>query len=98
MYTNDWTWQIIKNAMNPNCSQLISLIDNCNYFYQKWYALTYGLTDAQILALPECTGMVAADVTALKYAMSTFNDLYNALHGGAAISQVNRTGYLTPFI
>jgi hypothetical protein len=69
---------------------LISAVNAGEIDYQKWYAVTYGRTDAQVAALPQFSGRTEADITALRYALGAFHDLYTALHGAGAVSSRDR--------
>jgi hypothetical protein len=97
MYNSDLTWAVLKQQLNNDGQTLIQMVDAFKYLYDKWYALTYNMTDAAILALPQFSGMAQVDLTALKFAMGVFNDMYTALHGTATLSATDRHSYLIPF-
>ena len=96
MYGNDMTWQQWTDQLSSTGNSLLSDLQRGKQLYEKWASLTYGLTDAQIQALPQFATKTVADVTAMRYAWGVFNDIYNGIYGGAALTQANREGYLTP--
>ena len=107
MYTPTMTFQQWLDGVTQKANQLKDVLDACAEFQQKWDAMTYGLSDDQILALPAfqtatypgvSIAATAADIEKIKYAIGVFHDLYNALHNVGALAQADRMGYLTPFI
>jgi hypothetical protein len=91
------TWQDWTTQANQKANALKSSIDAAKVLYDKWYSLTYGLTPAQIAALPQMAGHTVADITAMNYAMGTFNDFNAALHNAAVVTS-DREAYLTPIL
>ena len=98
MYSNEMTWDEWASAISQSGNQLLSEIQTAKALADKFNAMTYGLTAAQIAALPQFTGKTAADATAMQYAVGVFIDLYNAIYNVAALPQALREGYLAPFI
>ena len=98
MYSNDMTWQNWTGAIQGNANSLLNDIQAGKELADKFNAMTYGLTDEQILALGAFLNRTQADLTAIKYAMGAFVDLYNALYGGAALPAASRVSYLEPFV
>ena len=99
MYSNQITGaQWMLNVSN-SASNIVNDINQAVVWATKWNAMTSSLTDPQILALPQITaaGWTQADLTAVKYCVGVFQELYNALNN-VAITQANRIGYLEPFI
>jgi hypothetical protein len=97
-YTSDLMWADWVNQLTAFANAVMNDIQQGYEWYEKFAALTYGLSNAQILALPAFAGRTAADVTAMQYAWGVFNDLYNALNNVSALTQANREGYLVPFL
>ena len=60
--------------------------------------LTYGMTIAQVQALPQFANKTVTDIQNMMYAFGVFNDLYGALFNVAALPQANREAYLVPFV
>ena len=98
MYSSDMTWQNWTDLLNQKAMATMNDIQTAKAAYDKWTAMTYGLTDAQIQALPQFNSRQVADITAMRYAWGVFLDLYNALFGLAALPDVNREGYLALFV
>lgn len=90
---NDWITRISGTSSN-----FITSLRTGKDLYDKWYKFTYGLSPAQIAALPELTGITVADVTTISYGLSVFNDIYTALYNLGALTQADREGYMVPFI
>ncbi len=90
MYSNDMTWNNWKNCAGVLGMQLTDLITLCKHQHEKFYALTYGKTPAQIAAMSQFSGTTEADITALQYAMGVFEAMDTAL-------TPTMRGYLTPF-
>jgi hypothetical protein len=99
----DWV-----NAISGISGSLLAQIRQGKDLYDKWYNLTYGLTPAQIVALPcfanppNLAGvtftMTEQDVTNISYALGIFNELYTALFNLGALAQADREAYMIPFI
>ena len=107
MYSNTITFQQWVDQVSQKANQLRDIVDQGLDLQKKWYALTYGLSDDQILALPQFALLsvpgfsqrpTAADIDALKYAIGVFKDLSDALNNVAALPQADRAGYFIPFI
>jgi hypothetical protein len=99
MYSNQITGaQWMLNVSN-SASNIVNDINQALVWTTKWNAMTYGLTDPQILALPQITaaGWTEADLTAFKYCVGVFSDLSNALNN-LPVATANRIGYLEPFV
>ena len=97
MYSGDMSWQDWTFAAQARAQALKNDIEQAKVLYEKWYAFSYGKTDAQVAALAQIQ-KAEADVTALKNAIGVFLDFYNVLHNGAALPQFDREGYLTPIL
>jgi len=91
---DQWEAEVFNKGTN-----LKKAIDEAYILYKKFYDLTYGLTAAQILALPIFTGsnMTEADITKLQNAVNCMADFYKTMHN-EAVTQVDRFGYLYPFL
>lgn len=78
---------------------LWNAVDEAYVLYKKFYDVTYGLTPAEILALPQMTGTnyTEADILKMQNAMNCLGDFYKAMHN-ESVSQVDRFGYLYPFL
>jgi len=98
MYSNDMTWQNWTAALQQSANNVLADIQTGKQLADKFNAMTYGLTDPQILALGAFSSRTQADLTNLKYALGVFTDLYNAINNVAALPQFNRLGYLEPFV
>jgi hypothetical protein len=98
VYSNDMNWQNWTGTIQDKANNLLNDVNQGKQLADKFNAMVYGLTDPQTLALGAFSGKTQADLTAMKYAMSTFIDLYNAVYGGAALTAVARVGYLEPFV
>ncbi|MFZ0928185.1 MAG: hypothetical protein WAN11_06275 [Syntrophobacteraceae bacterium] len=85
------------NACSNNANTLLRDINEAYLWFQKYYAVTYGLTQAQILALPGFSGRTAQDITNIAAAFQVFRDLYNLMNNVSAPAQANRVGYPAPF-
>ncbi len=97
-YSGDLLWADWVNAVTNNANALTRDIAEAYAWYQKYYAITYGLTQTQILALPGFSGKTAQDITNIAAALQVFQDLYNLLNNVSAPAQANRVGYLAPFM
>jgi len=99
MYQNkmgfsEWEAEIFNKGVN-----LKKAIDEAYILYKKFYDLTYGLSAAQILALPIFTGcgMSEADITAMQNAANCLGDFNKCLHN-EAVATVDRFGYIVKFL
>jgi hypothetical protein len=54
-YSGDLTWETWANSLTSSANTVLNDINQAYEWYQKWSTLTYGLTDAQIQALPWCS-------------------------------------------
>lgn len=97
-YTGVMTFKQFSDQAQAKGNALLSAIREGKILYDKFYQLTYGKTDEQILALPQfnVTGdtMDQAGLNALRYALGVFNDL----SAGSALAPATRDSYLTPFL
>jgi hypothetical protein len=98
MYSNEMTWDEWATAISQAANQMLEDLKNGKDLADKFNAMTYGLTAAQIAALPQFTGKTVTDATNMQYAVGVFTDLYNAMYNVAALPQALREGYLEPFI
>lgn len=94
MKFSEWGQSTRNEAMN-----LLNAIRAGKILYDKFYKLTYGLTDEQILQLSQFNMgdgdvMDQAGLNALRYALGVFNDLA----AGSALAPATRDDYLTPFL
>jgi hypothetical protein len=97
MYTNqmkstDWIYALSTQGMNLN-----NAITNGKLLSDKFNSLTYGLSDEQILALPQLTGWTAADLNTYRYGVGVFNTIQQAMNN-TAITPSNLYAYLEPFL
>lgn len=94
MTAAQWIQGIVFSANN-----VVSDLQYGSILNDKFVALTYGLTDPQILALPQfaAANWSETDLTNVKFALSSMAELNTALNNGA-ISTANRFGYLEPFL
>lgn len=97
-YSGTMTFKEFALQAQNKGNNLLSAIREGKILYDKFYALTYGLTDEQILALPQfnVTGdtMDQAGLDKLRYALGVFNDLA----AGNALAPGTRDSYLVPFL
>ena len=98
MYNKDLSWNDWTVSLGSVIGATTRDLAMANQWCDKWAALTYGLTDAQIQALPQFSAHSVGDITAMRYAWGVFTDLHNALYNVAALAQADRAGYLAPFV
>jgi hypothetical protein len=97
-YSGDMQFGDWQREMQSKARGLLDAIKEGKRLYDKFYKMTYGLSDAQILELPQL--LVAGDVltqaklTELRYAVGVFN----TLNAGSALDPATRDDYLTPFL
>ena len=94
MYTPVILLRDLESMVQQRGTALLSAIREAKLLYDKWYSLTYGLSDAQILALPSLDNMTQEELTAFKYAVGVFNDVAS----GTALAPATRDSYLVPFL
>ncbi len=97
MYTKDMTWAQWTQLAEYRSNSLKQVIDEGYKMYEKFYALTYGLSDETILALPVFGGKVQADLDNLRSCCNQKKQLYDAYYGVAALSAFNYHSYDIPF-
>jgi hypothetical protein len=99
MYSNQITGSQWMLSISNSAANIINDINQAVIWTTKFNAMIYGLTDPQILALPQivAAGWTEADLTAVKYALGVSQDLSNALNN-LPVATANRIGYLEPFI
>lgn len=97
-YMGSMTFKELSSQAQSRGNNLLNAIREGKLLYDKFYQLTYGLTDQQILALEQfnITGdaMDQAGLDNLRYALGVFNDISS----GTAISPATRDSYLVPFL
>src|SRR5574343_57070 len=97
-YTGNMTFKDWNFTTQSKGNSLLSAVREGKILYDKFYQLTYGLTDEQILALPQFNivgdTMDQAGLTKLRYALGVFNDLA----AGNALAPATRDSYLVPFL
>jgi hypothetical protein len=103
MYSSDMTWQQWTAAVQQSADSLINNIVQAKMLADKWNAMVYGLTSAQIQALTQFTGTAGATataITAITYCMGVFTNLWNFLFNYSAFTAptANQEGYLDPFV
>ena len=97
-YSGDMQFDDWQKETQSKARSLLDAIKEGKRLYDKFYKLTYGKTDEQILQLPQF--LVAGDVLTqaklneLRYAVGVFNDISN----GTALAPATRDDYLTPFL
>jgi hypothetical protein len=80
MYSKDMTWaQWSQMAENQRWAIVIA-VDSAKHWYEKWYAFTYGKTDAQVAT---ALGKTEEDVAALRVAFGAFKSVHDLIHGAA---------------
>jgi len=99
MYQGKMGFSEWENELFNKATNLKTAIDNAYILYKKFYDLTYGLTPADILALPIFTGceMTEADITAMQNAANCLGDFHKAMHN-EAVGTVDRFGYIVKFL
>jgi hypothetical protein len=67
--------------------------------YDKWYDYTYGLSDADIAALPVFAGenITEAQITTLRVALEQLSDIYGAM-SNVAVAQKDRKVLWVPLL
>ena len=88
------SYDAIQGQIQDRGAGLIRALRDGQLLYDKWYSYTYGLTDEQILALPNMVGVSQAELTSMKYAIGVFK----ALADGEALAPATRDAYLVPFL
>jgi hypothetical protein len=83
-------WELI---LTTKAQTLIGDINEAYDLYKKWYAFTYGKSDADIAT---ALGITTQEVTDMQYAFGVFNDLNNAMNN-AAVSTADRLTMLLKF-
>ena len=97
MYSNDMTWAQWTQWAEYRANTLKQSVDEGYKFYEKFYAMTYGLTDVEILALPVFGGKTQADLDAIRSFSNSKKQIYDAYYGLAALNQFNYHAYDVPF-
>jgi hypothetical protein len=90
-YSSDMNFLDWISKSSADGMAIINAINAAKITYDKWYTLTYGLTDAQIAELPQFAGRTEADITAMKYAVGVFDAMNTAL-------TPTLKGYVTPVL
>lgn len=85
----DWSFAINRLVNTSTVNNLIAMVEQGKAIYDKWAALIYGLTDAQIQALPQFTSRTVEDITAMRFAVGVFKTVSDAL--------ASQQAYLIPF-
>jgi hypothetical protein len=83
-------WELI---LTTKAQTLISQINEGYDLYKKWYAFTYGKTNAEVAT---ALGIATEEVADMQYAFGVFNDLNNAMNN-AAVSTADRLTMLLKF-
>lgn len=96
-FSAEMTWAQWTQATGQTADQIETVMQNGYDVWRKFYALTYGKSDAQILTLPAFTGKAQSDLDAIRSCLNTFKTLHDAYRGNAALSQYDYSGYLIPF-
>jgi hypothetical protein len=94
MYSGTMTVGQLIDQIQAKGANLLDTIRQAKLLYDKWYQTVYGLTDEQILALPQFSNMTAADLTKIKYGLGALNDVAS----GNALAPATRDAYLVPFL
>lgn len=99
MYSNDMTWSQWQAYAESRVTGLKTSLSQGYMEWQKFYNMTYGLTDAQILALPAFVGKIQTDLNAIRNCFNTFKQLYDAYYGlnAAALPIYNYDAYMISF-
>lgn len=97
-YMGNMTFKEFLAQVQSRGNNMLNAIREGKLLYDKFYQLTYGLTDEQILALPQfnVTGdtMDQAGLDKLRYALGVFNNIAN----GTTLLPETRDSYLVPFL
>ena len=93
-YTSQLTFAQWVQLLNQTTSNTVNNIKTGETLFQKWGQMVYGLSDAQILALPQLAGMAQADLNNIRYALGALDTLNTAMN---AVTPVV-FAYLEPFI
>lgn len=59
----------------------VQTLSQLKWTADRWYKFAYGLTDAQIAALPQMSGWAEADVTQVQAAAAAIRSLYDVATG-----------------
>ena len=97
MYSNNMTADAWLQQITIYTTQMVTAADTGKVLSDKFNAMVYGLTDAQILALPQFLAWKQADLTAVKAALSSLINMSDALHNNP-IAQGDRYAYFAPFL
>ncbi len=95
MFTNEMSWADWQYAASVKATALRKLLQDGLVLQQKFYKLTYGLTDPQILALPFMTGKTQDYLDALRTSLNTIKDMHDVFFGIAALAQYDRNAAMT---
>lgn len=96
-FMNSMTWDQWSTSTGQTADQFETVVRNGYEAWRKFNALTYGKTDAEILALPAFAGKAQSDLASLRACINTFKTLHDAYRGYAALNQYDYSAYLIPF-
>jgi hypothetical protein len=98
-YTNQMTAAQWVQLLSLYSDNLIATAENGKILSDKFTQLTYGLTDPEILALPQfaSAGWTQVDLVNVKYALSSMTDIWNCINN-VAVAQGPRYNYFEPFL
>ena len=88
MQASDWMAQFVSKS-----SSITGTLYQAEEFYKKWYAFTYGQSNAQIAT---ALNLSINEIADMQTAAAAFNDLYGAAHN-VAITQRDRETDLLKF-
>jgi hypothetical protein len=97
MYTSKMTADQWLQQVSLFSNQIVNATETGKILWDKFNAMTYNMTDAQILALPQLSGWTQQNLTDVKYALSSLKEMNDVLNN-IAIATANRYGYLEPFL
>lgn len=97
MYTAEMDWSTWKNATTNVINDMQKSFSDGLLIWEKFNAMTYGLTDPDILALNAFKNKSQADLDAIRSAINTIKSLYDAYTGAAALAQYSYKTYMIPF-
>ena len=91
MYTAEMSWADWQYAASVKATSLRKLLQDGLVLQQKFYEMTYGLSDAAILALPFMSGKTQAHLDALRTTLNTLKDMHDVFFGVSALVQYDRS-------
>ena len=97
MYTSKMTSDQWLQQISMVANQIVNASETGRILYEKFNAMTFGMTDAQILAMSKFATWTQADLTAVKAALSSLMNMSDALHNNP-FAQGDRYAYFAAFL